>query len=474
MPLLALLAALVCAALPIAACAKARTHRHPARVHRPAPGSRGAIGGLATSAMNGFWAARLPFPQFDRQLAAMQANGVRVVRIDAPWALVEPQAPGPAGHAWQFAQTDAWATALATHHLTWEPLLDYSVAWAKRCAGFCPPADSSAYAAYATAVAARYGEHGSFWAQHPELPYSPARIFEVWNEENTATYWSTGPSAGQYARLYMAAHAAVKAVDPAASVIVGGLADPSASFDPQQDSPAQFVQGMLAAQPTLRGHIDGFGLHPYAPTAQDSVEWIIHFRQVLGSLGEGSAPIDITEVGWPAGVGAASETWRAWEMLMFGLYMAHSDCGIRLLAPYDWVNPLNLQGSGDFGFVDRTGLSASLRKAGSTWFYALKLAASKPERLTCSTGGPGPRGRALGGSPLIGFGTAPPTGLIDIFSLRSVAVGWDQLERAWGLPCWLPQGHPLDVWALSARFPAPPPLRGRTVKRTCGGRVNVL
>jgi hypothetical protein len=477
--LLALLAAFVCAAAPIGASAKTRAHKHPTRSHRPPARSPVAPAGLAVSAMNGLGAARLGPRHFDQQLAAMQSRGVQVVRIDAPWAVIEPQPPGPAGHSWQFAQTDAWATALAVHHLTWEPLLDYSVGWAKTCAGICGPTDDSAYAAFAKAVAARYGEHGSFWAQHPKLPYYPARIFEVWNEENTSSYWSTGPSARQYARLYIAARAAIKAVDPAASVIVGGLAGPNIAFNLQQDGPAQFVQQMLAAQPGLRGHIDGFGLHPYAPTAQDSVEWVVHFRQVLDSLGEGSAPIDITEFGWPAGAGPARETWRAWEMLTFGLYLAHSNCGIRLVAPYDWVNPLYAQDSPDFGLVDRTGLGTSLRKSGSTWFYALKLAASKPEQMTCSAGGPGRHGHALGGGGglgaggLPGFGLAPPSGIINIFGLRLGAGASGPASARSGQRCWLSQ-QPWKTWLLAARLPEASWIRRSTVKRPCGSRVSVI
>jgi hypothetical protein len=472
---LALLVALVCAGAPIAACAKTRTHR-PAAAQRSRTGSRTQVAGVAVSAMNALGAARLGLPHFDQQLVAMQSRGVQVVRIDAPWAVIEPQPPGPAGHSWQFAQTDAWAAALAVHHLTWEPVLDYSVGWATTCGGFCGPTDDSTYAAFAKAVVARYGEHGSFWAQHPQLPYYPARTFEVWNEENTSNYWSTGPSAGQYARLYMAARAAIKAVDPTSSVIVGGLAGPNVAFNPQQDYPAQFVRQMLAAQPGLRGHIDGFGLHPYAPTAQDSVEWVVDFRHVLDSLGEGSAPIDITEFGWPAGAGPARETWRAWEMLTFGLYLAHSNCGIGLVAPYDWVNPLYALDSPDFGLVDRTGLSTSLRRSGSTWFHALKLAAAKPEQMTCSGGGPGRHGRALGGGlgagGLPGFGVAPPSGIINIFGLRLGAGASGQASAGSGQPCAHSQ-QPWKTWLLAARLPEASWIRRVTVKRPCGSRVSV-
>jgi hypothetical protein len=329
--------------------------------------------------MNGFTVFKLSPPQRNQQLAAMQADGVQVVRSDAPWAEIEPVPPGPTGHVWQFAGFDSWVSALATDHLTWEPIIDFSVWWAKTCPGFCAPTSDSTYAAFAQAVAARYGAGGSFWSANPQLPYYPVRVLEIWNEENNQTFWV--PPA-RYATLYTAARGAIHAVDPSAGVIVGGLADDSQSFNASQDYPALYVHAMFAAQPTLRGNVDGFGLHPYGTVAQDDVKWTVHFRQVLDTLGESSAPIDITELGWTTG-DATRETWRAWMMNTAGLTLARSDCGIRLLTPYDWINP-GTPASADFGFVDTSALDTTLRLAGTTWFKALGQAASMPELRVCA------------------------------------------------------------------------------------------
>lgn len=331
------------------------------------------------SAMNGFAAEQLPPSELDQQLAAMQANGVQLVRADAPWAWIEPLPPGPAGPAWQFSQTDAWVSALARHHLTWEPLIDFSVWWAKTCSGFCAPTSNDTYATFAQAVAARYGAGGSFWAQNPQLPYYPAQIFEIWNEENVSTYYV---DPGRFAGLYTAARSAIHAVDPQASVIVGGLADDSGTFNASQDYPAQYVQRMFAADPGLKGNVDGFGLHPYGTTAADVEQWVADFRKELDTLGEGSIPIDITEIGWTTG-DATRENWRAWMMFNVGGTLARSNCGIRMLAPYDWINPGDP--TGDFGLVDESGLSTTLRQAGTYWFAALQQAATDSPIALCGS-----------------------------------------------------------------------------------------
>jgi len=364
----------------------------------------------AISAMNGFSAMRLPAPQLARQLDAMRANGVQVVRADAAWATIEPRPPSHGGGAWQFAQTDAWVSALARNHLRWEPILDYAVGWAKRCPGFCPPSSNLTYAAFARAVAARYGEHGSFWSEHPALPYYPAQIFEIWNEENSRQFWSTGPDPARYARLYLDARAAVRSVDPRASVTVGGLAGSDAPFEAWRDVAAQFVERMFAAEPSLSGNVDGFALHPYAPTARDAVLWTVHFREVLDELGEGAAPIDVTEFGWTTGA-RPRETRRAWMMNTVALTLARSNCGIRLLAPYDWINPFIAHETADFGLVNRTGTDTSLRPAGTTWFHGLRLGAVGPGRLLCS-----PAGRPL---QRIGGSNPPSLGLGALGGLRA-------------------------------------------------------
>ena len=41
-----------------------------------------------------------------------------------------------------------------------------------------------AWRAFVKAAVRRYGPHGQFWTQHPELPNDPIRTWQVWNEPN--------------------------------------------------------------------------------------------------------------------------------------------------------------------------------------------------------------------------------------------------------------------------------------------------
>ena len=349
----------------------------------PAFGTAYAATPSVTSAINGFSLYQAPEALWNTQLATMRIDGVGTVRSDAPWADVEPLPPGPSGHVYDFATTDKWVTALAVHHLTWQPIVDYSVGWAKTCAGPCAPGNDGPYAAFAQAVAARYGVGGSFWTQHPELPAYPARIFEIWNEQGgPPTYISPA----RYDTLYAAARKAIHTVDPQAAVILGGLADDGGPFVAAQDYPAWYVLAMLAADPGLSGHIDGFGLHPYGATAQDVEDWVVNFRYSLDVWGEGSAPIYITEFGWPT-FDASHETWRAGQMTDLAWTLTRSNCGVAMVAPYTWINPGSPPDS-DFGLVDNTGHDTVLRPAGVGWFTGLTKAASLPELGVCGPNTP--------------------------------------------------------------------------------------
>src|SRR5205823_5007647 len=154
-----------------------------------------------------------------------------------------------------------------------------------------------AFAAFAQAVAARYGADGSFWAQHQNLPYLPARIFEIWNEENVPGIYRVDPA--EYGPLYMAARDAIHAVDPSASVDVGALADDSGAYVAGRDYPGWYLLSLFGYYPQLEHATDGFALHPYGAAATDVQQWVAHFRWVLSYYNvPTSVPIDLTEFGW--------------------------------------------------------------------------------------------------------------------------------------------------------------------------------
>jgi hypothetical protein len=325
------------------------------------------------SAVNGFSLFGAGSSEWGLQMAAMRLEGVQVVRSDAPWAAIQPQQPSSSDPGYQWSTYDSWVGALAANGLTWQPIIDYDGSWTTAVG------DNAAYAAFAQAVAARYGPGGSFWSENPSVPYHPVQIFEIWNEENVpdSQYWNYYVSPEDYGPLYTAARTAIHQVDPSASVDVGGL-----GTDNDADT---YLSQLLSDYPQLATSVDGFALHPYSDSAADTEQWVSAFRGVLNSYHvPASVPIDLTEFGWPYQAG--DESWRAAQMSAVGNVFSRSNCGIREVAPYDWVNPISFDGStNDFGLVDISDTSTQLRLAGVDWFTALTAGGAEATYQLCGS-----------------------------------------------------------------------------------------
>jgi Tol biopolymer transport system component len=165
-------------------------------------------------------------------------------------------------------------------------------AWAKPEGTFLsyPPDDVADFARFMEALTSRYK--------------GQVAAYEIWNEPNLDYEWGyLEPDPARYTALLQAAYQAVKAVDPDALVISGGLAttgDGSATATGDLD----FLQGMYDAG--ARGYFDALGSHPYAfghdPDYEDpwglSLSRAAQQRDVMIANGDAETPIWITEAGW--------------------------------------------------------------------------------------------------------------------------------------------------------------------------------
>jgi hypothetical protein len=274
--------------------------------------------------------------QVATQLSALRATGATLARTDALWEAIEPHPPSGGVHHFDWAFDDRIVSMLAQHDLRWLPILEYSPTWAApSTAGVHPPPDSVAdYAAFAGALAARYGPGGTFWRAHPGLASLPAQLFEIWNEPNNPAFWSPQPNPAAYAQLYAAARTAIHAADPGGRALVGGLTLPSL-----------FLPAMLRSLPALRGHIDGVGIHPYGTDPSRVIAAVRGARSVLDSLGMQSVPLYVTEFGWttqPAGTlnwAPAADRPGYVERTLAELGADAKSCGIDAVTLYTWTTP---------------------------------------------------------------------------------------------------------------------------------------
>jgi len=287
--------------------------------------------------VNAQFLATVPAGRQAPQLEAMHRGGLEVVRWDAHWAGVEPEPPRRPGrrHLYRWRVIDAIVLALARHHLRWYPIVDYSAPWAasRRGQEQSPPAGDGDYAAFARALAARYGREGSFWRGHADLPFLPVESYEIWNEPNTNHFWQ--PQAGapeRYASLYRAARAAIRGVDPNARVVVGGLT----TYSPGSTPVARFLARMTARLGGLAA-VDAVAVHPYESSLRGVYRSIRALRRALDALGGGGVPLDVTEVGWPTL--QVSDRKRGRWLAALARNLPRSDCKIGVLLPHTWLTP---------------------------------------------------------------------------------------------------------------------------------------
>lgn len=227
--------------------------------------------------------------------AAMRDAHVGLVRQPFSWARIE-TTPGDL----DFSVYDRVMAAAASAGLRVLPVLMDPPAWRStapasgRLRAMYPPRDPAQMAVLAGAVAQRYGPGGSFWADHPGLTPAPIRSWQVWNEPNIQAFWATGPDPAAYVRLLAAVGSAIKAVDNAAEIVVGGLPYAGSGL-----TPPAFIDAIYAAG--ARGTFDTIAVHPYAADVNGVLAILHQVRLQLDELGDPERPIWPTEFGWATG-----------------------------------------------------------------------------------------------------------------------------------------------------------------------------
>ena len=232
----------------------------------------------------------------------MRAGGIESIRLPLLWSSVQPIRNG----AYDWSGFDEMVEIATRAGLRVFPSLASPPAWIARKETTLPvnARQQQAWAAFLAAAVARYGPGGEFWAQHGGIGvnYEPAistpipiREWQIWNEPNFF-YFAYPVSVSRYAKLVTVSSRAIKAVDPGAKVVLGGLfAEPNAKGN--RGMPATTFLDRLYAVPGLRSRFDGIDLHPYAIDSEDLERMTEEFHDV--ALENHDRPwLYIGELGW--------------------------------------------------------------------------------------------------------------------------------------------------------------------------------
>jgi hypothetical protein len=291
----------------------------------------------------GFAAAELlgddPSAQL-QQLEQMKSMGMNTVRVDANWSGGEPSQGN-----FNWSTLDGIMASVQQAGMTADLIIDGCPPWAAASGAtgqFAQPASPSQFAAWAAAVAARYGSKG-------------ADYFEIWNEPNIPQFWSPSPNPAAYTADLQAAYAAIKAADPSSLVISAGLApaaNTSSSFDPVTFFGDMYADG-------AQGSFDAAGDHPYTfpadPDTDSQGAWgemdqtSPSLRSLMTAHGDAAKKIWITEFGAPTGdVTAAQQTTELTEAIT----AAKNTSWIGAFYIYTWSDQF---GGDGFGLLDSSG-----------------------------------------------------------------------------------------------------------------------
>ena len=235
----------------------------------------------------------------------MRAGGLDSFRFWLEWGAIEHHEDEL---DWQ--HSDPLVAAASAQGLTPLPYLFGSPGWATEldgaacegvpCIPFAPRTarTQAEFAEFAAAAARRYGPDGSFWAEHPNLPYRPIRAWQIWNEQNLPAFFRPRVDAGLYAELLAAAADAIRQVDAGAEIVLGGMWGPPDAGG--RVVPTQRYLRDLYSRGAEQS-FDTIAVHPYAPRLRDVFGQIRGVRRVARKRGDPAVGLVISEIGWASG-----------------------------------------------------------------------------------------------------------------------------------------------------------------------------
>ena len=282
-------------------------------------------------------------------LARAQQAGFRHVRMDAYWHWNEPDAPR------RITTTTGGLPPLikgktvtrVEHDFSWDVTDRLSRKFASTaCAGTpsstAPPRGPRPWSATPTPGRATSPTSPAGLGSSPPATARAARTAA--DTRSTATRSGTSrttPTSSarrrtrQYGALFLAAAKAIRAADPAAVVVSGGLAP---------NGPAGFLDKSIAANPGMFSNIGQVGLHPYGRNVPRVVAHARSMRRFLDRRGLGRRALALNEVGW-RGLHAGNDPGELSEATRAGNYalaidaLSHSDCGISSIDAYTLTSP---------------------------------------------------------------------------------------------------------------------------------------
>ena len=236
------------------------------------------------------------WPVNEAMLDRVMESGSGWARVGVGWCSLEEAGPGLVSE-WYLQRLEATVAAAEARGLRVLATLGCTPGWLSGSESLTvlpEPAQAGEFERVARWLAERYAGRIAAW--------------EVWNEPDCSAGTGCGTTdPALYVPVLRAGSAGIRAGDPGAVVVSGGISGVNAAW----------IQGLYAAGGG--GWFDALGLHPYQGPAAEPPEAppadhpyritnVERVREVMVAAGDDRTPVWFTEFGWTTGAG---EGWHA-------------------------------------------------------------------------------------------------------------------------------------------------------------------
>ena len=241
----------------------------------------------------------------EEDLSRMREGRVGTIRLVIPWGALAPDEKD--AKQVDFSSVDPILLSAAENGVRVVPTIYGTPTWVAEgldgygcdpgCGPYAPTSDEAlaAWKDFVDQLVERYGPDGDLWTAHPELDRVPVRSWQIWNEQNSPTFYQPEVDPASYERLLDTASEAIKDRDPDAEVILGGMFGTPFNGKPPALSAPDFLRQLYAID-GAREQFDAVAAHPYA-AHEGKIELQVHLLHDEIERADDDAGLWITEVG---------------------------------------------------------------------------------------------------------------------------------------------------------------------------------
>jgi len=239
----------------------------------------------SSSVPAGFFGVVPQEPPSESDFARMKGT-VETLRMPIYWSECE-----PGKGEYDFASVDSEVGAAAAVGIRVQPFVYGTPDWVgtKQAEAPLGVAALAEWKGFLRVLVRRYGPRGSFWRDSADR--EPILRWQIWNEPNFRLFWEPRIDPVGYAKLLHASAAAIRGADPAAKIVLAGIAPVGAGMKTWV-----FMRRLLRV-PGVLGDFDFAAIHPYSADIAELNYQLEKVRAAMIAGGAGRKPLIVTEVG---------------------------------------------------------------------------------------------------------------------------------------------------------------------------------